>query len=265
MSGEPVFLGIDLGTTEVKAGLVAADGRLLALARSGYGLEPAVTDGWAEQDPGAWWSAVVGAVRGLRLAESADIGRSASTATARRWWRWTRRGEATRPAITFLDARATAEADELAAATGDARLGARRAAGRALGRAPRAGGRGRDALVPHHLGVARVPPERRGRRAAGAGPARRGPGPRRRGRRPVGSAPDGRPGAARSSARSTEAAAERARASGGHPGRRRHGRRVRELPRCRPPRARRRLRSGRLGRRVRRVLGPVARRPGRAT
>jgi len=31
---EPVILGLDLGTSEVKAGLVTVDGRLLALARS---------------------------------------------------------------------------------------------------------------------------------------------------------------------------------------------------------------------------------------
>ena len=36
---EPAFLGLDLGTTEVKAGLVGLDGRLLGLARSGYGLD----------------------------------------------------------------------------------------------------------------------------------------------------------------------------------------------------------------------------------
>ena len=44
--------------------------------------------------------------------------RSGSTGTVRRSPQSTTRGEATRPAITFLDTRATAEADELAAATG---------------------------------------------------------------------------------------------------------------------------------------------------
>ena len=115
---EPAVLGLDLGTTEVKAGLVALDGRLLGLARSGYTLDLAGGHGWAEQDPGAWWSAVVGAVRGLRASEVADVvaigvdghGPTLTSVDAR--------GEATRPAITFLDTRATAEADELAAATG---------------------------------------------------------------------------------------------------------------------------------------------------
>ena len=62
----PAVLGLDLGTTEVKAGLVTLDGRILALGRGGYALDVDGGPGWAEQDPGAWWSAVVGAVRALR-------------------------------------------------------------------------------------------------------------------------------------------------------------------------------------------------------
>lgn len=115
---EPAILGLDLGTTEVKAGLVTLDGRLLALARSGYELDRRGGHGWAEQDPGAWWSSVVTAVRALRVSEIGEIvaigvdGHGPTLAAV------DRRGEATRPAITFLDSRASAEADELAAATG---------------------------------------------------------------------------------------------------------------------------------------------------
>jgi xylulokinase len=114
----PAILGLDLGTTEVKAGLVDVDGRLLAIARAGYGLEVGHGPGWAEQDPGAWWSAVVGAVRALHPAELVDIiaigvdGHGPTLAPV------DGRGEATRPAITFLDTRAAAEAEELAATTG---------------------------------------------------------------------------------------------------------------------------------------------------
>ncbi len=112
------ILGIDLGTTEVKAGLVGLDGRLLAIARAGYGLDVGHGPGWAEQDPAGWWSAVVVAVRALRPPEPVDVvaigvdGHGPTLAAVDDG------GEATRPAITFLDTRATAEADELAAATG---------------------------------------------------------------------------------------------------------------------------------------------------
>jgi len=115
---EPAVLGLDLGTTEVKAGLVSLDGRLLGLARSGYTLDVSRGHGWAEQDPGAWWSAVVGAVRALRAADVADVVAIGVDGHGPTLVAVDPRGEATRPAITFLDARAGAEADALTAATG---------------------------------------------------------------------------------------------------------------------------------------------------
>ena len=115
---ERAVLGIDLGTTEVKAGLVTLDGRLLASARSGYALDVSGGPGWAEQDPGAWWSAVVGAVRGLHPAEAVEIVAIGIDGHGPTLVAVDARGEATRPAITFLDVRAAAEAAELADATG---------------------------------------------------------------------------------------------------------------------------------------------------
>jgi xylulokinase len=112
------ILGIDLGTTEVKAGLVGLDGRLLAIARAGYGLAVGHGTGWAEQDAASWWSAVVVAVRALRPPEPVDViaigvdGHGPTLAPV------DEHGEATRPAITFLDTRAAVEAEDLGAATG---------------------------------------------------------------------------------------------------------------------------------------------------
>jgi xylulokinase len=114
----PAVLGLDLGTTEIKAGLVTLDGRLLALARSGYGLDVSGGHGWAEQDPGAWWSAVVSAVRALRATDLAEIVAIGVDGHGPTLVAVDARGEATRPAITFLDTRAAAEAAELAVATG---------------------------------------------------------------------------------------------------------------------------------------------------
>ena len=115
---EPAILGIDLGTAEVKAGLVTPDGRLLAITRAGYELDSRGGHGWAEQDPGAWWSAVVSAVRGLRAKDAADVVAIGVDGHGPTLVAVDGRGEATRPAITFLDSRASAEAVELAAATG---------------------------------------------------------------------------------------------------------------------------------------------------
>ena len=112
------ILGIDLGTNEVKAGLVTLDGRLLALARAGYALDVGRHPGWAEQDPGAWWSAVVSAVRALRVTDVAEVVAIGVDGHGPTLVAVDGRGEATRPAITWMDTRSIAEADELAEATG---------------------------------------------------------------------------------------------------------------------------------------------------
>jgi xylulokinase len=111
------ILGIDLGTTEVKVGLVGLDGRLLAMARAGYALDVG-PDGRAEQDPGAWWSAVVVAVHALHPPEAVDVVAVGVDGHGPTLVAVDERGAAVRPAITFLDTRAVAEADELAGATG---------------------------------------------------------------------------------------------------------------------------------------------------
>jgi sugar (pentulose or hexulose) kinase len=58
---DDLFLGIDVGTQGLRAGLFAADGRAVALAGS-----PLTTThpqpAWAEQQPDEWWSALSAAV-----------------------------------------------------------------------------------------------------------------------------------------------------------------------------------------------------------
>ena len=55
------LLGVDLGTSGVKAILLGTDGRLLAEAAAGYPVD-SPRPGWAETDPPAWWRAVSTAV-----------------------------------------------------------------------------------------------------------------------------------------------------------------------------------------------------------
>jgi len=115
---EPAILGIDLGTNEVKAGLVSLDGRLLGLARAGYPMETGGGPGWAEQDPGAWWSAVVSAVRALHHGPPAEVLAIGVDGHGPTLVAIDDRGEATRDAITWLDTRAASEADEIGVAAG---------------------------------------------------------------------------------------------------------------------------------------------------
>ena len=59
--GPPAVLGIDLGTSQVKA-LPAADGTVLGQGAAGYQVSTP-RDGWAETDLDQWWRATAAAVR----------------------------------------------------------------------------------------------------------------------------------------------------------------------------------------------------------
>jgi xylulokinase len=59
---QPAVLGIDLGTSQVKALLCARDGTVLGQGAAGYQVSTP-RPGWAEADPEQWWLAVRTAVR----------------------------------------------------------------------------------------------------------------------------------------------------------------------------------------------------------
>ena len=71
---EPL-VGLDVGTTGVKALAVAADGEVLARCEVGYPLSTP-RPGWAEQDPEDWWRATEEALAGLGVGRPAGIGLS---------------------------------------------------------------------------------------------------------------------------------------------------------------------------------------------
>lgn len=122
MSGGPgreaAVLAIDLGTTEVKVGLVALDGRLLGLARAGYATDADPATGRAEQDPEAWWGAIGLAIRELVRRDVGDIVAIGIDGHGPTLVAVDAAGRATNPAIIWQDTRSTAEQAELAAATG---------------------------------------------------------------------------------------------------------------------------------------------------
>jgi sugar (pentulose or hexulose) kinase len=62
MPGQPAVLGIDLGTSQVKALLCAPDGAVLGQGTAGYEVSTPRA-GWAETDPEHWWQATRTAVR----------------------------------------------------------------------------------------------------------------------------------------------------------------------------------------------------------
>jgi len=116
VSAEPLVLAIDLGTSEVKTGLFTLDGRLVGLERAGY---PTLRSGQgvAEQDPHAWWAAMVQTTLRLapgerRIAAICCSGQGPTLVPTNA------AGSPTGRAVTWLDTRAAAEVSELAALTG---------------------------------------------------------------------------------------------------------------------------------------------------
>ena len=102
-------IGLDVGTTGVKALAVDESGTVLARAEVGYPLATP-RPGWAEQDPHDWWAATQEALAALEVDEVAGIGLSgqmhglvALDADDR----------VIRPAILWNDGRTAAECEEI--------------------------------------------------------------------------------------------------------------------------------------------------------
>lgn len=61
-NGLPLMLGLDLGTTGARAGVIDSSGRVLSAAFGEY-CTSTPRPGWAEQEPADWWAASAAAVR----------------------------------------------------------------------------------------------------------------------------------------------------------------------------------------------------------
>lgn len=116
------FMGIDVGTSSLKACIVDAQGRTIADASSRYQLvypHP----GWAEQDPTEWWDALAIAVRELRASAGHAVV-SALTAIGMTGQMHSlvaldAEGRPVRPAISWTDQRSGDECDYLREEHGD--------------------------------------------------------------------------------------------------------------------------------------------------
>jgi len=74
MASDPTLVGLDIGTSGVKALAISATGDVLARAERGYELS-SPKPGWAEQEPEDWWRAAEAALADLAL-EPTSIGLS---------------------------------------------------------------------------------------------------------------------------------------------------------------------------------------------
>ncbi len=66
-----LLLGIDAGTTAVKAGLFQPDGKCLAVSRQEYQLSTPRAS-WAELDPEIYWNACVATTRNVLAGAAAQ-------------------------------------------------------------------------------------------------------------------------------------------------------------------------------------------------
>jgi len=111
--GSDVFVGLDLGTSALKAAAVSVDGSVIASARAAYPTHR-TGPGRAEQDPADWLSALREVLRDLIVGTPEGswrgLGLSGMIPTL---VTLDDRGEPNGPAITWEDARAEAEGEEL--------------------------------------------------------------------------------------------------------------------------------------------------------
>ncbi|WP_010139454.1 xylulokinase [Oceanicola sp. S124] len=118
------WLGIDIGTSGIKALLTDPGGRVLAEETVALG-RAVPQPGWSEQDPAEWWQATLAAVDGLKarapsaLADLRGIGLSGQMHGATLL---DAAGEVLRPAILWNDGRAHQECAALEEAAPDLRV-----------------------------------------------------------------------------------------------------------------------------------------------
>lgn len=110
---DPLFLGLDVGTSGVKAVLVDPAGNVAASSTVALTLQTP-KPGWAEQDPDAWWTASVTAIR--EVCGKAATGNVAAVGVSGQMHSSVfldRAGKVIRPALLWCDGRTTAECREI--------------------------------------------------------------------------------------------------------------------------------------------------------
>lgn len=120
---EPLLLGLDVGTSGVKAILVSPNGEVAAAATTPLTLSMP-KPGWAEQDPVAWWDAALASIHAVRRARpDASIAAVGVSGQMHSSVFLDRAGEVIRPALLWCDGRTTAECAEITERVGgEARL-----------------------------------------------------------------------------------------------------------------------------------------------
>ena len=119
---EGVFLGLDVGTSGVKAILVRPTGDVVATATTPLTLSTP-RPGWAEQDPDAWWESSIAAIREVRSRRPNDavlaVGLSGQMHSS---VFLDRNGDVIRPALLWCDGRTTPQCAKITRRAGGEEL-----------------------------------------------------------------------------------------------------------------------------------------------
>ncbi len=112
-TGGGCFLGVDVGTSGVKAILVAPNGEVLASGVTPLQLSTP-RPGWAEQDPEAWWKATIAAIKTVLAARpKARVEAVGVSGQMHSSVFLDANGNVIRPALLWCDGRTTAECAEI--------------------------------------------------------------------------------------------------------------------------------------------------------
>src|ERR1051325_9852903 len=123
MASGALLLGLDVGTSGLKAVLLDENGRAVDEATASYPLR-SPNPGWTEQDPEDWWAATCEALnalwsRGNAASSGAAIGLSGQMHSL---VLVDASGSVVAPAILWSDQRTAAECDEITSHIGATRL-----------------------------------------------------------------------------------------------------------------------------------------------
>lgn len=122
MTAIKLWLGIDAGTTGLKAALLRRDGHIVHSVTRTYPTRT-VPGGVVEQNPSDWWQAAQEAIKELgNLSSMAEVEAVAITGQMQDLILMSRDGTQLRPAILYSDTRARAEAEEINEKLGRDRL-----------------------------------------------------------------------------------------------------------------------------------------------
>lgn len=124
MSGRPLLLGVDIGTSGTKAVLFTPDRQAVAEAARRYPMAQP-QPGWAEQDPALWWDAVCACLRELTARPNVDPRAILSLGLSGQMHGMVlldRDGIPTAPAILWCDTRVLDECAEIERIVGIERL-----------------------------------------------------------------------------------------------------------------------------------------------